>query len=56
MEMLSWMRKVDMTMDKLDLLNIIDHMHEVINAFIAESKEKDNVINELRDKLEKNLS
>ncbi len=55
MEMLSWMRKVDMTMDKLDLLNIIDHMHEVIDAFLAENKEKDNIIKELRDKLEKNL-
>lgn len=53
MEMLSWMRKVDMTMDKLDLLDIIDHMHEVINAFVADGKEKDNIIKELRNKLEK---
>jgi len=54
MEMLSWMRKVDMTMDKLDLLDIIDHMHEVIDAFLVEGKEKDNVIKELRAELEKN--
>lgn len=53
MEMLSWMRKVDMTMDKLDLLDIIDHMHEVINAFLEESKEKDSIIKLLREELEK---
>jgi len=28
-------------MDKLDLLDIIDHMHEVIDAFLVEGKEKD---------------
>ena len=54
MEMFSWMKKVDMTMDKLDLLDIIDHMHEVIDAFLLEIKAKDKVINELKTELEKN--
>ena len=53
MEMLSWMKKVDMRMDKLDLLDIIDHLHEVINAVIVENREKDNVIMELENELKK---
>ncbi len=52
-EMLSWMRKVDMRMDKLDLLDIIDHLHEVINAAIIENEKKDNIIMELRNELKK---
>ncbi len=51
--MLSWMRKVDMRMDKLDLLDIIDHLHEVINAAIIENEKKDNIIMELRNELKK---
>ena len=54
MEMLSWMKKVDMTMDKLDLLYLIDNMHEVIDAFLIDSNKKDHIINELRAELEKN--
>lgn len=53
MEMLSWMKKIDMRTDKLDLLHIIDSMHEAINAFVKENKEKDNIIKELRKELEK---
>lgn len=52
MEMLSWMKKVDMTMDKLDLLDIIDHMHEVIDALVVENKKKDDMIKNLRSELE----
>jgi len=54
MEMFSWMKKVDMTMDKMDLLDIIDHMHGVIDAFLVENKEKDHLIKELRAELDKN--
>jgi len=53
MEMFSWMKKVDMTVDKLDLLDIIDHMHGVIDAFLMESKEKDQRIKELEAELAK---
>lgn len=53
MEMLSWMRKMNMKSDKLDLLHIIDQMHEVIDAFITESKKKDIIIKELREELDK---
>ncbi|HZJ76206.1 MAG TPA: hypothetical protein VFC70_00730 [Oscillospiraceae bacterium] len=53
MEKLSWMRKVDMRMDKLDLLDIIDHLHEVINAAIIENEKKGDMITELRDELKK---
>lgn len=56
MEMLSWMRKIDMKSDKLDLLHIIDQMHEVINALVAESKKKDAIIKELRQELEKSYT
>ena len=53
MEVLSWMRKIDMRMDKLDLLDIIDHMHEVINAALIENEKKDSIIMELREELRK---
>lgn len=53
MEMFSWMKKVDMTMDKLDLLDIIDHMHDLINTFLVEIKSKEELIKELKAELEK---
>lgn len=53
MELLSWMRKIDMRIDKLDLLDIIDHLHGVINAVIMENKKKDDIIMELRNELKK---
>lgn len=52
-EVLSWMRKVDMRTDKLDLLDIIDHLHEVVNAVLMENEKKDNIIIELKGELEK---
>lgn len=53
MEILSWMRKVDMRMDKLDLLDIIDHLHGVIDAVLVENEKKDGIIAELKNELEK---
>ena len=53
MEVLSWMRKVDMRMDKLDLLDIIDHLHGVINATLIENEKKENIIMELKNELKK---
>ncbi len=56
MEILSWIRKVDMRMDKLDLLDIIDHLHGVIDAVLVDNKEKDAIIMELEGKLKKSSS
>ncbi|MCK9267782.1 MAG: hypothetical protein M0P14_03595 [Alkaliphilus sp.] len=53
MEILSWMKKVDMRMDKLDLLDIIDHLHGVIDAVLVENEKKDGIIAELKNELEK---
>lgn len=53
MELLSWMKKVDMTMDKLDLLDLIDHMHELISAIVLENEKKDLAIRQLRQELKK---
>ena len=53
METLSWMRKVDMRMDKLDLLDIIDHLHGVIDAVLVENEKKDSIIAELKNELGK---
>lgn len=53
METLSWMKKVDMTMDKLDLLELIDHMHGVIDAILADNEAKSNLIAGLKEELAK---
>lgn len=49
--MLSWMKKVDMTMDKKDLLDMITSMHDVINALLEKNKENEEIIKELREEL-----
>ncbi|SCY73865.1 hypothetical protein [Alkaliphilus peptidifermentans] len=49
MEMLSWMKKVDGDMSKMDLLNIIDNMHEVINALLEKNNENEEFIKELKE-------
>lgn len=51
MEVLSWIRKIDMRTDKLELLDIIDHLHGVINATLMEIEQKNSIITELEDKL-----
>jgi len=52
-EVLSWIRKIDMRIDKLDLLDIIDHLHGVINATLMENEKKDSIIAGLKEELEK---
>lgn len=53
MEMLSWMKKVDTTMEKEALLDIIDSMYGIVNSLIAETRAKDILIQELKEDLEK---
>ncbi|ABW19998.1 hypothetical protein [Alkaliphilus oremlandii] len=53
MEMLSWMKNVDMTMEKEALLDMIDNMYGIINSLIAETRAKDVLIQELKEELEK---
>ncbi|GAB6086361.1 hypothetical protein [Alkaliphilus crotonatoxidans] len=48
MERLSWMKKVDTDMSRRDLLELIDHMHGVIDALLAENKEKSILIQKLK--------
>lgn len=52
MELLSWMKKVDGSMDKVALLELIDEMHGVINALLMENKEKEIKLMELREIVE----
>lgn len=44
MEKLAWMRKIDGSMDKGSLLQLIDSMHEVIDALIDSNQEKEKKI------------
>lgn len=53
MEMLSWMKNVDMTMEKEALLDIIDSMYGIVNSLIAETRAKDILIKELKEGLDK---
>jgi len=48
MEKLAWMRKVDGGMDKLSLLQLMDSMHELIDALMTDNQEKDALINQLK--------
>jgi len=52
MELLSWMKKVDASMDKVSLLELIDEMHGVINALLMDNREKEVKLMELREVLE----
>lgn len=47
--MLNWMRKVDADMSKMDLLDIIDNMHEVINSLLEKNKENEVYIKSLKE-------
>ncbi|AKL93857.1 hypothetical protein CACET_c03410 [Clostridium aceticum] len=47
MEMLSWMKKVDRSMEKKALLELIDEMHGVIQALLEENKESKSTIQKL---------
>ena len=51
MEVLSWIRKIDMRTDKLDLLDIIDHLHGVIDAALKEIEKRYSIIIKLEDEL-----
>ncbi len=51
MELLSWMRKVDTDMSRENLLDLIDNMHEVINALLLKKQENDALIKELKKTL-----
>ncbi|MCC5912283.1 MAG: hypothetical protein JJT76_17850 [Clostridiaceae bacterium] len=53
MEMLSWMRKVDAGMENRDLLELIDNMHEVIDALMMKNKENEKIIGQLKEELNK---
>lgn len=48
MEFLSWMRKVDTDLSRADLLELMDHMHEVINALLVKNQENQALIQELK--------
>ena len=52
MELLSWMRKVDTDLSRSDLLNLIDNMHEVINALLVKNQENETLIKELKKTLQ----
>ena len=53
MEMLSWMKKVDSSMEKNALLELIDEMHGVIHALLEENKASKSTIEKLSEELEK---
>lgn len=44
MELLSWMRKVDGSMEKSDLLELIDEMHGLINVLLLKNKEYEEML------------
>ncbi len=46
------MRKVDTDMSRNDLLDLIDSMHEVINALLEKNQENDAIIKELKKTLQ----
>ncbi|SES86708.1 hypothetical protein SAMN05660297_00777 [Natronincola peptidivorans] len=52
MELLAWMRKIDGSMGKTSLLQLIDEMHGAIDALLMKTKEQENTIKELREALE----
>lgn len=52
MEKLAWMRKIDGSMEKLSLLQLIDSMHEVIDVLITNNQEKEALIKQLKESLE----
>ncbi|ABR47034.1 hypothetical protein Amet_0809 [Alkaliphilus metalliredigens QYMF] len=47
MEKLSWMRKVDKTMDNGELLELMDHMHAVIDSLLSEKEDNQKKIKSL---------
>lgn len=49
MELLSWMRKVDGSMGKTQLLELIDEMHGVINALLSQNREYQEMIDERKE-------
>ena len=51
MENLAWMRKIDGSMDKLSLLQLMDSMHEVIDELINQNQQKEALIRQLRETL-----
>jgi hypothetical protein len=52
-EMLSWMKKVDGSMKKGDLLELIDNMHSLIDTLLFKNKENEKIIEELKEELNK---
>ncbi|MDR5659813.1 hypothetical protein RH915_09915 [Serpentinicella sp. ANB-PHB4] len=48
MEKLAWMRKIDGSMDKVTLLQLMDSMHELIDELLEQSQKKDLIIQELK--------
>ncbi len=48
MELLSWMKKLDTDMSRNDLLELIDHMHGIIDALLIETREKEILIQEIK--------
>lgn len=47
MEMLSWMKKVNLDTDKKELLMLIDNMHDIINALLEKNKDNERLIKAL---------
>ncbi|SNS84467.1 hypothetical protein SAMN05446037_102369 [Anaerovirgula multivorans] len=49
MELLSWMKKVDGSMEKTDLLELIDEMHGLINVLLLKNKKYEEIVEGLKE-------